>query len=142
MWLSGCIPFFVNLGGKMKLSEMNTKQLAGALCALTQPIASIAKDESLNGVFNGIAARMQADEHMTNFEKIGELLGAVPVLLDTHYADTIRIIAIMTGRTDAEVEKLNGYEMISEFRASIDKQFIDFFRSSAAMAQTSMGKSE
>lgn len=126
----------------MKLSEMSTKQLAAALCQLVAPIANIAKDESLNGVFNGIAARMQADAHMTNFEKIGELLGAVPVLLDTHYADTIRIIAVMTGRTDAEVEKLNGYEMIGEFRASIDKQFIDFFKSSAAMAQTSTVKSE
>ena len=79
---------------------------------------------------------------MTVFEKMGEMLGLVPVLLEYHYTDTIRIIAIMTGRTDAEVEALNGYQMIGELRACIDSQFLDFFRSSAVMDKTSTDKSE
>lgn len=126
----------------MRLSEMNTKQLASALCQLTAPMSKIAKDTALNDVFNGIAQKMRDGDRMTNFEKVGELLTVVPVLLETHYADMIRIIAVMTGRTDAEVEALNGFTMIDELKNCIDKQFLDFFRSSAVMAQTQTVKHE
>lgn len=126
----------------MKLSEMSTKQLAAALCRLTEPIGNITKDESLNGVFERIAKRVKSGGYMSDMEKMGMLLEAVPVLLDSHYADTIRIAAIMMGRSDAEVEALNGYEMIDEMRKCIDSQFMSFFRSSAAMGQTETVKGE
>lgn len=126
----------------MKLSEMNTKQLAGALCALTQPMSRIATDEALNGVFERIAKRMEVATHMTAFEKMGMLLETVPVLLESHYDDTIKIVSVMTGKTAAEVEAQNGMAMIEELRTCIDSQFIGFFRSSAAMAQTVKVKGE
>ena len=122
----------------MKLSEMNTKQLANAICQLTAPMSRIAKDESLNGVFAGVAEKMQAEEHMTMLEKFGMILDAVPVLLMAHYGDMIRIAAVMLGKTDAEVAEMNGYAMIEELRESIDKEFIDFFRSYAVMGKTLM----
>lgn len=126
----------------MKLSEMNVKQLSAALCQLVQPMSRIAKDESLNGLFTDIDNAAKTKEHMTMFEKVGMLLEAVPVLLMAHYGDVIRIVAIMTGHTDAEVEALNGYEMIDEMRRCIDSQFLSFFRSSAVMGQTSTDKRE
>lgn len=126
----------------MKLSEMNTKQLAGALCQLTQPMSRIATDANLSLIFSNIQNATKRNEHMSVMEKTGMLLEAVPVLLETHYADTIRIAAVMTGRTDAEIEALNGYEMINELRECIDKQFLDFFRSSAAMGKTEKVKAE
>lgn len=126
----------------MKLSEMNVRQLSAALCQLVQPMANIAKEESLNGLFNDVAKKMQERERMTNLEKIGELLPVITVLLETHYADTIRILAAMTGRTDAEVETMNGFEMAKEMIKSVDKKFVDFFKSAAAMAQTRTGRSE
>lgn len=126
----------------MKLSEMNVKQLSAALCQLVQPMSRIAKDESLNGLFADIDNMAKTKEHMTTFEKMGMLLEAVPVLLAAHYGDVIRIIAIMTGRTDAEVEKLNGFEMIDEMRRCIDSQFMSFFKSSAAMGKTETVKAE
>lgn len=116
----------------MKLSEMNTKQLAAALCRLTQPVSRIAKDEEINKMLSDMAKQKK----MTMAEKAGALLELVPLLLDKHYADAIQIIAAMTGRLDAEVETLNGMEMIAELRNSIDAEFVRFFRSSAAMAQT------
>lgn len=116
----------------MKLSEMNTKQLAAALCRLTQPVSRIAKDEEINKMLSDMAKQKK----MTMAEKAGALLELVPLLLDKHYADAIQIIAAMTGRLDAEVETLNGMEMIAELRSSIDAEFVRFFRSSAAMAQT------
>lgn len=126
----------------MKLTEMNTKQLAAALCQLTAPMSRIATDDSLNHVFTKIQRAVKRNESMTIFEKTGMLLEAVPILLETHYADTILIIAVMTGRTPSQVEALNGYEMIAEIRESIDEQFLDFFRSSAVMARTSTGRPE
>ena len=119
----------------MKLSEMNVKQLSAALCQLVQPMRRIAKDESLNGLFTDIDNAAKTKEHMTMFEKVG-------MLLEAHYGDVIRIVAIMTGHTDAEVEALNGYEMINEMRRCIDSQFLSFFKSSAVTAQTSTDKSE
>ena len=126
----------------MKLSEMNTKQLAAALCQLTATMGRIARDDNLNGAFAAMDKKMKEGGSMTVLEKMGEMLGLVPVLLEYHYADTIRIIAIMTGRADAEVETLNGYQMINELRACIDSQFLDFFRSSAVMDKISTGKEE
>lgn len=116
----------------MKLSEMNTKQLAAALCRLTQPVSRIAKDEEINKMLSDMAKQKK----MTMAEKAGALLELVPLLLDKHYSDAIQIIAAMTGRLDAEVETLNGMEMIAELRNSIDAELVRFFRSSAAMAQT------
>lgn len=126
----------------MKLSEMSTRQLAGALCRLTPPMGRIAADEELSGVFTRLKNEMRENEHMTTAQKAAILLETVPVLLETHYEDTIAIIAVMTDRTAAEVDALNGYEMIGELRGCIDSRFIDFFKSSAAMAQTAMVKGE
>ena len=126
----------------MKLSEMNVRQLSGALCELTVPMARIAKDESLNGLFAEIDKTAKERERLTNFEKMGMLLEAVPVLLMTHYGDMIRIAAIMTGRTDAEVEVLNGMDMIEEMKKSIDEQFLRFFKSSAVTGKTMTARGE
>lgn len=126
----------------MKLSEMSTKQLAAALCQLTAPMSRIAKSEAINGVFAEVERKIKENQHMTVFEKIGMLMETVPALLENHYDDTIRIAAIMTGRTTEEVEALNGYALIEEMRDCIDKQFLGFFRSSAAMAQTAKVKGE
>lgn len=126
----------------MKLSEMNVRQFSAAMCELTAPMARIAKDESLNGLFAEIDKTAREKAHITNFEKMGMLLEAVPVLLMAHYGDVIRIVAIMTGRTDAEVEELNGMDMIDEMKKSIDEQFLRFFKSSAVMGKTMTAKSE
>lgn len=126
----------------MKLSEMNVRQLSAALCQLVQPMANIAKEEELNGLFNDVAKKMQANKRMTRLEKMGELLPVITILLEKRYADTIRIVAVMTDRTDAEVEEMNGFDMVSEMIESIDKKFMDFFKSAAVMDQTPMGKGE
>lgn len=124
----------------MKLSEMNTRQLAAALCRLTAPMSRIATDENINGVFGKIADRMKRRAHMSEMEKMGMLMDVVPMLLESHYADTIEIVSIMTGKSVPEVEAQNGFAMIDEIRKCLDSQFFGFFRSSAAMAQT--GKAE
>jgi hypothetical protein len=126
----------------MKLSEMNVRQLSAALCQLVQPMANIAKEEDLNGLFNDVAKKMQANKRMTRLEKMGELLPVITILLEKRYADTIRIVAVMTDRTDAEVEEMNGFDMVSEMIESIDKKFMDFFKSAAVMDQTPTDKGE
>ena len=126
----------------MKLSEMNTKQMARALCDLTAPVSAITKDEGINGVFEGIAKKIQENERMTMFEKAGMLLEVVPMMLAEHYEDTIKIACVMTGKQKDEVEAMNGMELIRELRDCIDSQIIGFFRSSAAMGKTRTGNGE
>ena len=126
----------------MKLSEMNVRQLSGALCQLTAPMGSIAKDESLNGLFALIDKSAQEQAHMTMLAKMGMLLDAVPILLETHYEDVILIASVLLGKSTAEVETMNGMVMIDEMRKSIDDQFLRFFKSSAVTAQTKTVKGE
>ena len=81
-------------------------------------------------------------EGMTAFEKMGMLLEAVPILLETHYEDVIMIASALLGKGFAEVEMMNGMEMIDEMRKSIDEQLLRFFKSSAVTGKTKMVKSE
>lgn len=115
---------------------MSTKQLASALCMIAEPMSRIAKDEEINGVLTEFSERMRSGEKMNVAQKSGELLAVVPLLLDKHYGDMITIISAMTGKTRAEVEAQRGFEMIDEMMKSIDAEFLRFFKSSAAMAQT------
>lgn len=118
----------------MKLSEMNTRQLAKAMCALVPPVQRIAQDEGLNGLFAAIKEKKQAGA--TVMEMLGLMLDAVPLLLDTHYEESVAIISAMTGKSAEEINSQRGMQTIADLRGCIDDQLLDFFRSSAAMGKT------
>ena len=112
----------------MKLSEMNTDQLAKCLCALTAPAAEIMGDEN---VLKALADMGKRDGR-TMLGLIADTARAlVPLLLETHYNATVSILAAMTGKTAGAIRKQNGLQTIKEARACIDQDLIDFFKSSA-----------
>lgn len=119
----------------VKLSEMNTRQLAGAMCALVRPMQVIAQDEEINKAFMAISAKGEEAQSMTVLEKGSMLLEVVPVLLEKRYTETMAIMSVMTGKNVSELEAQNGMETMNELRECIDKQFLDFFRSSAVTAK-------
>lgn len=128
-------PSFCEFGGNMKLSEMNMREMATALCALAAPMSNIAKDEALCEKIQGMSGMMM-DAQKPMIRKAGELLTVVPEILGKHYEDTIRIAAALTGKTPMETEEANAMEMISQIIESVDDRLLGFFKLSAATEQT------
>lgn len=126
----------------MKLSEMNTKQLASALCALVRPMQALAQDEEINRAFTAIYAKGEEMQNMTVLEKGGMLLEVVPVLFERRYKETIEIVSVLTGKSVEELEVQNGMETINETMQCFDSQLLGFFRSSAVMVKEPTAKSE
>lgn len=126
----------------MKLSEMNTKQLASALCALVRPMQALAQDEEINRAFTAISAKSEETQSMTVLEKGGMLLEVVPVLFERRYKETIEIVSVLTGKSVEELESQNGMETINETIQCFDNQLLGFFRSSAVMEKAQTAKSE
>ena len=119
----------------MKLSEMNTRQLASAMCALVRPMQALAQDEEINRAFTAISARGEDAQRMTVLEKGGMLLEVVPVLLERRYKETIEIVSVLTGKSVEVLEAQNGMETINETMECFDSQLLGFFRSSAVMGK-------
>ena len=113
----------------MKLSEMNTQQLAACLCKIAPALERIGMDVETNRAFASLdgGSRMQQLAHM-----IGAL---VPALLGTHFDDMVIIVAAMTGKTEDGVRAQNGFATIRDVKSFFDEDFIDFFKSSAAQGQ-------
>ena len=116
----------------MKLSEMNTAQLAKALCTLSAPVGRLVEDVEL---MRGIADAGKGKETMG--EKLGALLPKViPALLDKHFDDVVLILSALTGKTAEAIRKQNGFETIKDVRSCFDGDLLDFFKSSAGMERT------
>lgn len=117
----------------MKLSEMNTREAAKAMCALVRPMQNIAKNKEVNRAFAAISGKGDEAKDMTVLEKGGMLLEIVPILLEACYADTIAIISVMTGKMAGEIEEQNIMKTIADVREFMDDEFMSFFKSPAVM---------
>ena len=114
----------------MKLSEMNTQQLAACLCKIAEPVERIGTDEAVVKAMRDMNVRLKDG---TLMEKIAAMIGAlVPTLLGTHFDDVVVIVAAMTGKTEDGVRAQNGFVTIRDIRSFFDEDFAGFFRPSAA----------
>lgn len=109
----------------MKLSEMNTAQLADALVRLAEPLCRIGRDPALNQALADFG-RFDSDAPV---ERITSLFVPVSfVLLRGHPEDTLTVLSILTGKTPAELAAQNGLQTIREAWACLDGELMDFFR--------------
>ena len=115
----------------MKMTEMNTEQLAKTICAAADPLSRIAKSKALNDALSEYSN--SHNESMTVLQKLSALLtGVVPALLSENYSDMVKVISVMTGKSVEEVENQNGLQTIAEVKAFIDEDLADFFTTFAA----------
>lgn len=113
----------------MKLSEMDTRQMADALCKLAGPIGNMVADKHFTDAF---ASALKRDQEGTIGEQLARAAKAVlPQILGTHIDDLIAIAAALTGKTEDQVARQKGMETISDLMCCFDKELVDFFRSSA-----------
>lgn len=112
----------------MKLSEMNTVQLADALVKIAAPIERIGKDEKLNEQMAEAVAKLRAGG-MTRLQHNAAMLGMlIPALLERHRADTLAILSALTGKSIEELNAQNGMQTLKEAKACMDEDLMGFFR--------------
>ena len=113
----------------MKLSEMNTRQMADALCKLAEPIGNMMADKQFTDAF---ASALKRDQGGTMREQLAPAAQAVlPQRHRTHIDDLIAIAAALTGKTAEQVATQKGTETIRDLMGCFDKDLVDFFKSSA-----------
>lgn len=116
----------------MKLSEMNTMELASALCRMAEPMERIGQDEAINAYFAKVAKEKKPKTQLATLAGMAGTL--IPALLDTHRVDTLTILSAMTGKSVNELEMQSGMQTIRDARACFDGDFMDFFKSAAGTA--------
>lgn len=114
----------------MKLSEMNTVELAKALCDLAEPVSRLISDKELMQAFG---------EKGKQKETLGDMLGkqfpkVIPSLLDAHFADVVAILAVLTGKTADSIRAQKGVETIRDIRECFSRDLMEFFAPPAAKA--------
>ena len=111
----------------MKLSEMNTVQLADALVKLAAPMERIAKDEELNERMAEAARRLR-EGGMTKLQHNAAMLGMlIPALLERHRADTFAVLSAMTGKSVEEIAAQPGMMTLKEAKECVDGDLLSFF---------------
>lgn len=111
----------------MKLSEMNTDQLANALCEISAPVSNICMDAGINDEMKKLGEEIKAGG-MTTLAKMGRTVAIwLPGLLKTHKADVYAILSVLTGKSEKELAAQNGMETLKEARSCIDGELMNFF---------------
>lgn len=108
----------------MKLSEMNTKQMAKALCDLTKPIANICNDKAVVEALVVLQAVKDGKHEGTLADVIAQV---VPVLLDTHYDDAAAILSALTGKTREEIDNQSAVQTVTDILTCMDADLSSFF---------------
>lgn len=122
----------------MKLSDMNTVEMAKALCTLAVPVGNICSDiQLLKDIAEAGKDENGNPASMTLGEMAGKLLPkVVPSLLDKHFDDTCMILSALTGKTVQQIRKQKGMQTINDIVMCFDGSLLDFFKSSAGMERT------
>lgn len=116
----------------MKLSEMNTVELAKALCNLAAPVGRLVGDKEL---MKALGEKGKKDASLG--EKLGKQIPKViPSLLGDHFEDVVLILSTLTGKAPEAIRQQKGAETISDLMQCFDKDLLDFFKPSASMEQT------
>lgn len=111
----------------MKLSEMNTDQMAEALCAMGEHVNNICQDAGFNEQMKKLGEDMKAGG-MTMYQKLGRTVTLwLPALLVTHRADVYAILSMLTGKGVEEIAAQNGMQTLKDARESLDDELKSFF---------------
>ena len=109
----------------MRLSEMNTAEMADALVAIAEPLGRIGRDPAMNRAITDLGRF----EGVTALEKIsGLFVPLATALLKTHRDDTLAVLAVLTGKSAGELAAQRGLETLKEARDCLDGELLDFFR--------------
>lgn len=115
----------------MKISEMNSVQLADTLYRIAEPVAAILSEPDVEKVLENLSK-----SEASPFAYVGKMVKIVlPIALKKQQKATFGIIAALTGKTVKQIQEQNGLQTIKDAMSCIDADLITFFASSDATAQ-------
>lgn len=115
----------------MKISQMNTDQLADCMCIIAEPVERMMQDEKTLDIFRAL------NPGMPRLSIYGTLAGKlIPLLFKEHRNDLYIIVAALTGKKIEAVAKQNGLATLKDCKEVFDKDLIDFFKSAATPEPT------
>lgn len=124
----------------MKLSDIKGDRVIDVVADLIEPVSNIALDESVT-----LFKREKPPEGMTAKDfAIQKLRSGAPVLLKSHKADVVAILAAIKGVSVEEYTAgLNMATLLQDFVELLtDSEFLDLFTSAAQTGQPSGSASE
>lgn len=115
----------------MKISEMNSVQLANVLSKIAEPVAAIISEPAVEKILESLAKSENSP-----FAYVGKMVKVIlPVALEKQQKATFAIIAALTGKTVKQIQEQNGLQTIKDAMSCIDGDLVSFFVSSDATAQ-------
>jgi hypothetical protein len=115
----------------MKLSEMNTVEMADALVELAEPIGNIAADDAIVEKMRYLGTKK------TNVEIFGAAIAELaPFLLKSHFDDTCAVVAVLADKTVDDVKNQKGLQTIADMKNCFDRELFDFFKSAVPTGQS------
>lgn len=109
----------------MKLSEMNTEQLAACLCKLAEPVGVLTADEEIADTIKQVGDNKAKPVYSVIGGAVAKL---IPLMLKKHERETYGILAALTGKSEAELKAQNGLQTIKDAKECFDKELLDFFK--------------
>lgn len=114
----------------MKLSQMTNDQARDVMIRLAVPASNLMNDKKILPILQEISEGKE--------KPLAELVGSVlPKLvafaLKDHADDLYEVVGAMADKPMEEVGSMNFMQTIGVLRDSIDKDFIDFFKSSGSV---------
>lgn len=111
----------------MKISKMTTDQAADALARLAQPIANILEDNEVEP----LVKELSESREMSNVKIVASFLPRVVSLaLKNHRADLYEVVGALAQKPASQVGKMPILDVMNILKESIDKDLLDFFKSS------------
>lgn len=117
----------------MKLCEMNTQQLAEALCALTPPVCRIMQSQAVSAAMEAFCEG--EEEHAPLSATLGRAAEAlVPVLLTELLPEVCEVIAVLTGKSAESIMAQPAVETVRDMKDLWDGELADFFACAGSAA--------
>ena len=110
----------------MKLSEMNSEQLARTLCSLTPILCTMAEDTRVAEALDRFAEEDKGGES-TMARSAALLKTLVPVILKDHEDEFFRAAAILTGKSSGVLRNQSGLALVRELRQCWEDELALFF---------------
>lgn len=111
----------------MKLSQMTNDQACNAMIRMADPMGRLLEDESIKPLLKQFSEM----KDVPSVDIIGALLQKVVTFaMKDHRGDLYEIIGAMTDATAGQVAEMNFMQTIAVVMDFVDKDFVDFFKSS------------
>lgn len=118
----------------MKISRMNTEEMAAMLCRLTPPVCRILRDAEVLAAFDSASFGTAASlPKMAGAAMIWEKV--VPAVLNKHEEDFYLIMAVLTGKDAQAIKRQKGMDTLMDIQAVWDEELTCFFTSAGAAEQ-------